>query len=509
VVSVSSRTGKIRSPPRPNSLGTPLFEFQAQKMDSPPRMESFVAGRTPGAVAMTVVTWPLPTDDALAAPELHGKVCQVGAVALACGPVLLPPMPTEPAPQPPRAAAHTDAHVHDNLMRARSALLKRSSSADADVQKTEMQRKAPTAVQSMGVSRLSRSIGARQLSAAQSMGFSRSYPKQNRAPTTDSSAAPKAGSPTPKAAQPATQKPPSAKPPNPDGGLQAAIEAGAWVAEVLGIAPPSEAADVEGHHAVLHAWLRSGELLCELVNKLQFGTSSRVSSSSMPFKQMENISYYIEACAALGVPNQDCFHSVDLFEGKDLRAVVRNIHALGRVAQSLDCFNGPILGAKIAEKKERAATRRATTSPQSVIIECPASQEQEDVDPQGPQTPVRSKTLTAAQSMGVSHLSRPRRSALSIMPSSYLPQIGFSSSYLKRKIGRVKFAADAAEPPSVCSPGRAQRALRRARLSVHLSATQWQKGARTPSDTDPVADPREVAIRYIVRREQEDADLNI
>jgi hypothetical protein len=166
---------------------------------------------------------------------------------------------------------------------------------------------------------------------------------------------------------------------------------------------------------------------------------------------------HLEACAALGVPNQDCFRSVDLFEGKDLRAVVRNIHALGRVAQSLDCFNGPILGAKIAEKKERAATRRATTSPQSVIIECPASQEQEDVDPQGPQTPVRSKMLNAAQSMGVSHLSRPRRSALSIMPSSYLPQIGFSSSYLKRKIGRVKFAADAAEPPSVCSPASASR----------------------------------------------------
>ena len=472
------------------------------------QVESFVAGRTPDAAAMTVVTRPLPTDDALAAPELHGKVCQVGAVALACGPVLLPPMPTEPAPQPPRAAVHTDAHVQDNLLRARSALLKRTSSADADVQKTETQRKAPTAVQSMGVSRLSRSIGARPFSAAQSMGFSRSYPKQIRAPTTDSSAAPKAGSPTPNAAQLATQEPPYTKPPKPDGGLQAAIEAGAWVAMVLGIAPPSEAADVEGHHAVLHAWLRSGELLCELVNKLQFGTISRVSSSSTPFKQMENISNYIEACAALGVPYQDCFRSVDLFEGKDLRAVVRNIHALGRVALRLDCFNGPILGAKLDEKNERTATRRATTSPQSVIIECLASQEQEDVDPQGPHTPARSKTLTAAQSMGVSHLSRPRRGALSIMPSSYLPQIGFSSSYLKRKIGRVKFASDAAAPTSVCSPGRAQRALRRARLGVHLSASR-QRGARTPSDTDLVADPREVAIRYIVRREQEDVDLDI
>ena len=183
-------------------------------------------------------------------------------------------------------------------------------------------------------------------------------PTGSSAAPSGSSAAPKAGSSGPTAAtRPAAQKP-SPKQSKPDGGLRAAIEAGAWMAEVLGIAPPPEAADVEGHHALLHAWLRSGELLCELINKLQPGTISRVSSSAMPFKQMENISNYIEACAALGVPNQDCFRSVDLFEGKDLRAVVRNIHSLGRVAQRLEGFHGPTLGAKLAEKNERSFTEQ-------------------------------------------------------------------------------------------------------------------------------------------------------
>ena len=73
----------------------------------------------------------------------------------------------------------------------------------------------------------------------------------------------------------------------------------------------------------------------------------------MPFKQMENVSNYVEACSALGVPAQDLFQTVDLFEGKDLRAVVRNIHSLGRVAQTVEAFQGPHLGAKLASRNER------------------------------------------------------------------------------------------------------------------------------------------------------------
>ena len=61
----------------------------------------------------------------------------------------------------------------------------------------------------------------------------------------------------------------------------------------------------------------------------------KIAQSAMPFKQMENVSHYVEACSALGVPAQDLFQTVDLFEGKDMRAVVRNIHSLGRVCQRL------------------------------------------------------------------------------------------------------------------------------------------------------------------------------
>jgi hypothetical protein len=52
-------------------------------------------------------------------------------------------------------------------------------------------------------------------------------------------------------------------------------------------------------------------------------------------------------------PPQDLFETVDLYEGKDMSAVVRNVHSLGRVIQTLQSFDGPQLGARIATRNER------------------------------------------------------------------------------------------------------------------------------------------------------------
>ena len=53
------------------------------------------------------------------------------------------------------------------------------------------------------------------------------------------------------------------------------------------------------------------------------------------------------------MPASDTFHqTVDLWEGKDVRAVVRNVHSLWRTAQALG-FEGPTLGAKLATRNER------------------------------------------------------------------------------------------------------------------------------------------------------------
>ena len=73
-------------------------------------------------------------------------------------------------------------------------------------------------------------------------------------------------------------------------------------------------------------------------------------------KRMELVGRYLDAARRLGVPEHDLFNSVDLVNGKDMRAVVRNLHSLGRVAQTIDGFEGPHLGAKLASRNERHFT---------------------------------------------------------------------------------------------------------------------------------------------------------
>ena len=57
----------------------------------------------------------------------------------------------------------------------------------------------------------------------------------------------------------------------------------------------------------------------------------------------------------LGQPAHDSFQTVALYENKDMLAVIRQIHSLGRVAQKLG-YSGPILGAKLATENQREFT---------------------------------------------------------------------------------------------------------------------------------------------------------
>ena len=135
--------------------------------------------------------------------------------------------------------------------------------------------------------------------------------------------------------------------------MEAAVEAAQWVAAVTKSEPPPAGRTADDAESALHAWLKSGELLCEVANMVSPGAVRKVAHSAMPFKQMENISSYVEACASLGVPAQDLFMTVDLYEGKDVRAVVRNLHSLGRVSQNIATFDGPYLGARLSTPNER------------------------------------------------------------------------------------------------------------------------------------------------------------
>ena len=97
-------------------------------------------------------------------------------------------------------------------------------------------------------------------------------------------------------------------------------------------------------------------VLCKVANAVQTGICPTPSESKMPFKQMENIGAYLKACEQLSIPAYDTFQTVDLFEAKNPKAVFTNLHSLGRVAQLLPGYSGPVLGAKLATATARLFT---------------------------------------------------------------------------------------------------------------------------------------------------------
>ncbi|KAI5093078.1 transgelin isoform X1, partial [Silurus meridionalis] len=81
-------------------------------------------------------------------------------------------------------------------------------------------------------------------------------------------------------------------------------------------------------------WLKDGCVLGELINSLHDGEKpiKKIQSSPMAFKQMEQVSQFLNAAEAYGVTKTDMFQTVDLWEGKDLAAVQRTLMALGSIA---------------------------------------------------------------------------------------------------------------------------------------------------------------------------------
>jgi transgelin len=77
--------------------------------------------------------------------------------------------------------------------------------------------------------------------------------------------------------------------------------------------------------------LKDGVILCKLTNAIQPGTIKKVNESKMAFKCMENISAFLDAAKAIfGVPVQETFQSVDLWERQNLNSVVICLQSLGR-----------------------------------------------------------------------------------------------------------------------------------------------------------------------------------
>jgi len=100
------------------------------------------------------------------------------------------------------------------------------------------------------------------------------------------------------------------------------------------------------------------------VNEIQPGTVKKVQTSKMAFKCMENINMFLEAAKSFGVPTQELFQTVDLWEKQNLNSVIICLQSLGRKASK---YGKPTIGPKESEKNERDFTEEQLRAGQSVI----------------------------------------------------------------------------------------------------------------------------------------------
>lgn len=71
-------------------------------------------------------------------------------------------------------------------------------------------------------------------------------------------------------------------------------------------------------------------LSARLVNDIKEGSVKKINATTVPFKCMENINAFLETAKALGVPAQETFQTVDLWERQNLNSVVICLQSLGR-----------------------------------------------------------------------------------------------------------------------------------------------------------------------------------
>ena len=67
-----------------------------------------------------------------------------------------------------------------------------------------------------------------------------------------------------------------------------------------------------------------------MINHLQPGSIKKINESQMAFKCMENIDAFLKMARQFGVPAQETFQTVDLWERQNLNSVVICLQSLGR-----------------------------------------------------------------------------------------------------------------------------------------------------------------------------------
>lgn len=132
-----------------------------------------------------------------------------------------------------------------------------------------------------------------------------------------------------------------------------------WIKDVTG-EPINTSGEMDNFYEVL----KDGVTLCNLANAIESGSVKKINTSKMAFKCMENISAFLECAKKFGVPPQETFQTVDLWERQNLNSVVICIQSLGRKAGK---YGKQSIGPKEADKNERQFSEEQLRAGQTVI----------------------------------------------------------------------------------------------------------------------------------------------
>lgn len=102
--------------------------------------------------------------------------------------------------------------------------------------------------------------------------------------------------------------------------------------------------------------LKDGVILCNMMNKLIPGSVKRINKKGSNFQLMENHAAFQKGLKKFGVPDDEIFQTVDLFEARNIKQVVMSLAALGRIASNKTEYTGPKMGPKMSEGEHREWT---------------------------------------------------------------------------------------------------------------------------------------------------------
>nr|CAB3232115.1 calponin-1 [Phallusia mammillata] len=142
--------------------------------------------------------------------------------------------------------------------------------------------------------------------------------------------------------------------------VESAKTAGEWIQQLTGLSPIGSSSEE------MQEWLKDGFVLCSLINAIQPDSVKNLKRQKMSFKQMENISKFLDAADKYGVKRTDLFQTVDLFEGQNMPQVIITLFNLSSMSLKKG-FTGPSIGVKMANKNERELDEQKLREGRNVI----------------------------------------------------------------------------------------------------------------------------------------------